>query len=119
MRRLYKRPKLLFEDQNRLTKIAEQAGGLQLVFAGKAHPGDELGKFLIQDIIQMRHELARQGIRLVYLENYNMRLAQTMVAGVDVWAQYSASTNGSVGDKWDEGCHEWGAESKRPRWMVD
>jgi starch phosphorylase len=81
----YKRPKLLFADKERLFRIAGQAGGLQLVFAGKAHPGDEEGKFFIQDIHRMRHEFAQQGIKLVYLENYDMGLAKVLVSGVDVW----------------------------------
>lgn len=81
----YKRPKLLFEDRERLFEIARKAGGLQLVFAGKAHPGDEMGKFFIQDIFRMREEFAGRGIKLVYLENYGMTLAKVLVSGVDVW----------------------------------
>jgi len=81
----YKRPKLLFENKEWLFEIAKKAGGLQLVFAGKAHPGDDLGKFFIQDIIRMRVEFAEHGIKIVYLENYDMRLAKYLVSGVDVW----------------------------------
>jgi starch phosphorylase len=81
----YKRPKLLFENKEWLFEIARKAGGLQLVFAGKAHPGDDTGKFFIQDIIRMRGEFAEHGIKLVYLPDYDMKLAQWMISGVDVW----------------------------------
>ena len=81
----YKRPKLLFENKEWLFEIAKKAGGLQLVFAGKAHPGDDLGKFFIQDIIRMRADFAEHGIKIVYLENYDMKLAKYLVSGVDVW----------------------------------
>ena len=81
----YKRPGLLFANRERLAEIAKQAGGLQLVYAGKAHPGDDQGKFLIQDIIRLKDDLAAQGITLVYLPDYDMRIAQLMTSGVDVW----------------------------------
>ena len=47
----YKRATLLFTDPERLIEIAEKAGGLQIVYAGKAHPQDEPGKALIQQVV--------------------------------------------------------------------
>src|ERR1035437_5845580 len=48
----YKRATLLFTDPKRLVEIATAAGGLQILFAGKAHPQDEPGKALIQQVIE-------------------------------------------------------------------
>jgi glycogen phosphorylase len=80
----YKRPALLFRDPERLRKIAHQAGGLQVVFAGKAHPRDESGQAVIREVV--RHALAlAPDVRVVWLEDYDVRLAQLITAGVDVW----------------------------------
>ncbi|MDE3100130.1 MAG: alpha-glucan family phosphorylase [Verrucomicrobiota bacterium] len=80
----YKRAHLLLTDPSRLKRIVAEAGGLQIVYAGKAHPRDNPGKGLIQQIIQTRKELLPE-VRLVYLENYDWELARLLVAGVDVW----------------------------------
>jgi glycogen phosphorylase len=80
----YKRATLLFHDVERLKKIAEKCGPIQLIFAGKAHPKDEEGKKGIQKIKLMLKQLG-PNIKGVYLENYNMNLSMLMVAGVDVW----------------------------------
>ena len=80
----YKRASLLFHDPARLRAIAEAAGGLQLVFAGKAHPHDGGGKALIREIHAAREALGPH-VRLVFLPDYGMGLARTLVAGVDVW----------------------------------
>ncbi len=80
----YKRPLLFFEDLERLKKIADQQGPIQIIYAGKAHPRDEEGKKLIKDVVRLSQELNGK-INLVYLENYNIDLAKNLVAGVDVW----------------------------------
>jgi starch phosphorylase len=80
----YKRANLLLSDPTRLKRIAGKATKLQIVYAGKAHPHDEQGKQLIQEIIQARQKLLPE-VRLVYLENYDWELARSLVAGVDVW----------------------------------
>jgi starch phosphorylase len=80
----YKRAELLLADPGRLEAIAGRGGGVQVVFAGKAHPNDSGGKEIIQRILRLRDTL-RGKIRLVYLENYDLRIARQMVAGVDVW----------------------------------
>lgn len=79
----YKRPELLFSDLERLKKIAREQP-FQLVLAGKAHPRDEGGKKLIKQLHAYLREL--EGIIPgAYLPNYDMDLASTMVAGVDLW----------------------------------
>jgi starch phosphorylase len=80
----YKRPNLLFHDIERLRSIAKLHGGLQLVYAGKAHPRDEYGKGLIYQIVQHSKALGAE-IKLAYLPNYDMASGQLLTAGVDVW----------------------------------
>jgi glycogen phosphorylase len=81
----YKRANLLFTDPERLMKIATQAGGLQILYAGKAHPQDIPGKALIHDVIELAHKLSNEMLRIVYLENYGWDLGAMLTAGVDVW----------------------------------
>ena len=81
----YKRASLLFSDPDRLRKIATQAGGLQILYAGKAHPQDIPGKALIHDVIELAHKLSNDMLRIVYLENYDWALGAQLTAGVDVW----------------------------------
>lgn len=80
----YKRANLIISDPERLRSIVKEHGPLQLVFAGKAHPRDEEGKRLIQQIVRMRDTLAPE-VKIVYLENYDWELARLLVSGVDVW----------------------------------
>ena len=80
----YKRPAMLLSDPARLAEIGKAAGGLQIVYSGKAHPGDGIGR----DIIRGIHETAaRMGdaVRVVFLPDYDMDQARIIVAGVDVW----------------------------------
>lgn len=81
----YKRASLLFTDPERLLRIATQAGGLQILYAGKAHPADEPGKALIHNVIETAGKLSNDMLRIVYLENYAWDLGALLTAGVDVW----------------------------------
>jgi starch phosphorylase len=81
----YKRANLMFTDTERLARIAEQAGGLQILCAGKAHPQDEPGKALIRSAVEKAHALSGGQLRVVYLENYAWDLGAMLTAGVDVW----------------------------------
>ena len=81
----YKRATLLFTDPHRLAEIARAAGGLQILYAGKAHPQDEPGKALIQQVIEDAAKLSSDVLRIVYLENYDWALGALLTAGVDVW----------------------------------
>jgi starch phosphorylase len=78
----YKRADLIFRDMRRLERIG--TGKIQLVYAGKAHPKDEPGKKLIENIFRYREQL-RGKIEIVYLKNYNMETALKVVSGVDIW----------------------------------
>lgn len=80
----YKRADLVFSDLGRLREAAERGGRFQFVFAGKAHPRDEAGKALIRRVLEVADTLG-DNIPVVYLPNYDMALARTIVAGVDLW----------------------------------
>jgi len=81
----YKRATLLFTDAERLVEIARVAGGLQIIYAGKAHPQDEPGKALIQQVVADAERLSNGMLRIVYLENYDWELGALLTSGVDVW----------------------------------
>ena len=79
----YKRATLLFSNIERLRKISSRTK-FQAIFAGKAHPRDEGGKRLIEQIFDYAKQL-RGDVEIAYLENYDMSIAAKMVNGVDVW----------------------------------
>ncbi len=130
----YKRASLLFTDAERLTRIAEKIGGLQILFAGKAHPADQGGKALIREVFAAAAHLNSDKLKIVYLENYDWALGAQLTQGVDVWVNtplrpYEAS--GTSGMKaamngvpslstldgwWIEGCAEgvtgWAIEDR-------
>jgi starch phosphorylase len=80
----YKRATLVFQDLERLGEIAEGSGPLQLVFAGKAHPKDGVGKEIIRKIHEARNALKGR-IPIAYLANYGMTQAKLLCSGCDVW----------------------------------
>ena len=78
----YKRADLLFTDIERLERIGK--GRLQIIYAGKAHPNDDAGKWLIEKIFVIKEKL-KESLKIAYLPNYNMGMALKLVSGVDVW----------------------------------
>jgi starch phosphorylase len=81
----YKRPTLLLRDLERLARLlSNQDRPVQLIVAGKAHPADEESKKMVQAVAQFarRDDMFD---RVVFLADYDMTLAQHLVAGVDVW----------------------------------
>jgi starch phosphorylase len=80
----YKRANLLFHDIDRLKRMAEAIGPMQIIYAGKAHPQDEGGKQLIQSIFKAEKEL-RQDIPVVYVPNYDVEAGKYITTGVDLW----------------------------------
>ena len=75
----YKRAGLIFSDLERLLALP-----VQVVVAGKAHPADDPGKDVMQGIVELARDQRLAG-RVVFLENYDMGLARTLVRGCDVW----------------------------------
>ena len=118
----YKRATLLFSNLKRLEEI-NKVGKIQVVFAGKAHPNDWMGKRLIEEIHEMKANL-KDIMDVVYLENYGLQMAAKLTSGVDVWlntpippfeasgtsgmkAAHNGVINFSVLDGWwVEGCIE-------------
>jgi starch phosphorylase len=81
----YKRATLLFHDMPRLKALLyDRYRPLQIIFAGKAHPADDPGKHLIQQIYTLAKDPAFGG-RIAFVEDYDMHVAHYLVQGVDVW----------------------------------
>lgn len=93
----YKRANLILRDINRLLDIINRPNmPVQIIFAGKAHPADEPGKMLIQEVYRLVKR-AENGGRLVFLEDYDMNLARYLVQGVDVWLNTPRRPNEASG----------------------
>ena len=81
----YKRALLIFQDLERLTKLLKDRWRpIQIIFAGKAHPADDPGKRVLQELINLARN-PRLGGRIAFVEDYGEQLAQYLVHGVDVW----------------------------------
>ncbi|MDR2767702.1 MAG: alpha-glucan family phosphorylase [Treponema sp.] len=81
----YKRGNLLLRDPERLIRLLKDSERpIQLIFAGKAHPMDMPGKELIREIIHFAEKNDVQS-RIVFIENYDMGVAQYLTSGADVW----------------------------------
>ncbi|GAH00215.1 unnamed protein product [marine sediment metagenome] len=80
----YKRPDLLISDPNRLMNIAEKAGPIQIIYAGKAHPKDESGKDTIKKVFEVMKTINGK-VKIVFIQNYDMSIGKMMTAGVDLW----------------------------------
>jgi len=81
----YKRADLLFRDPERLRRLlTDSRRPVQIIFSGKAHPADEPGKRVLQRIVMAAQDPSFEG-RIAFLEDYEMHIAQRMVAGVDMW----------------------------------
>jgi starch phosphorylase len=138
----YKRPELLLANGDRLRRMSKEFGPLQIVFGGKAHPHDASGKELIRRVTEMAGDL-KDAIRFVYVQDYDMRWAQLITSGTDLWLntpqrpQEASGTSGmkaalngvpslSVLDGWwieghAEGATGWaiGAESDQAEELSD
>jgi starch phosphorylase len=129
----YKRPELIFTDAERLAGILNAHGRpVQILFAGKAHPADDVGKHHLQNIY--RRALDPQfGGRIAFIEDYDLHVAHFLVQGCDVWLNtprkpleasgtsgMKAAINGvphfSIGDGWwaegFTGANGWVIEGK-------
>ena len=81
----YKRAHLLFTDLERLDKLVNNPSRpVQFLFTGKAHPADGGGQGLIKRIIEISRMPQFLG-KIIFLENYDMRLAKRLISGVDIW----------------------------------
>jgi starch phosphorylase len=93
----YKRAHLLFQDINRLKALINSATKpVQFIFAGKAHPKDNLGKELIRQVVSVAKDPDIRK-RFVFIEDYDMRLARAMVQGADIWLNNPRRPNEACG----------------------
>lgn len=88
----YKRPTLLLDDLERLKKINKTIGRLQIIYAGKAHPDDEVGRTLVSEVNKRLKKISHD-IKVVFLENYDLSLAKLLVSGADIWLNNPALPN--------------------------
>ena len=81
----YKRATLIFTDVDRLLGMLDDPWQpLQIVFAGKAHPADDPGKHLIREVYERALD-RKVGARIAFVDDYDLHVSKSMVAGVDVW----------------------------------
>ena len=81
----YKRAHLLFTDLERLSRIVNNPEHpVQFIFSGKAHPADGAGQGLIKKIFEISQRPEFLG-KIIFLEDYDFRLARRLVSGVDIW----------------------------------
>jgi glycogen phosphorylase len=102
----YKRAPLVFQQlENVLKLVNDKQRPIQFVFGGKAHPRDDDGKRYIQQVIHLSKYSELKG-HLVFIENYDIHVARTMVSGCDVWLnnpRRPLEASGTSGQK--AGCH--------------
>jgi len=86
---MYKRPALIFEDIDTLANIiADNNWPVNFLFAGKAHPADEPGKFVLKQVLAVQEELynkSRGLAKLIFIPGYDMAIAKLLVTGVHAW----------------------------------
>lgn len=81
----YKRAYLLLKDDDRLKRLtSDPERPVQFIFAGKAHPRDNEGKAIIQELISLC-QCRDRGANMVFLEDYDMQVARYLIQGCDVW----------------------------------
>jgi phosphorylase/glycogen(starch) synthase len=120
----YKRAHLLFRDLERLSGIVnDPEKPVQFLFAGKAHPNDKAGQDLIKRIVEIAKMPEFLG-KVIFLQNYDIALAQQLIRGVDIWLNTPTrplEASGTSGEKvvMNGGLHlsvldGWWAEGYRP-----
>jgi len=77
----YKRSELIFRNAEAIDPLLRE-GKVQLIFSGKAHPNDQTGKDIVQNLVKMDQKYKNS---VVFLENYDMEIARKMIKGSDVW----------------------------------
>jgi starch phosphorylase len=93
----YKRATLILRDRERLKKIlTNPRKPVQLIFAGKAHPADTGGKYMIKEISDFARDYRLED-KVVFLENYDMDIARHLLWGADVWLNTPMMENEASG----------------------
>ncbi|MBN1259881.1 MAG: alpha-glucan family phosphorylase [Anaerolineae bacterium] len=93
----YKRANLIFRDIERLKRLVHHRyRPVQFVFAGKAHPADDPGKRLLQEVYGWACN-PEMGGRIAFVEDYDMHIARYLVQGVDIWLNTPRKPNDASG----------------------
>ncbi|MCX5644078.1 MAG: alpha-glucan family phosphorylase [Phycisphaerae bacterium] len=93
----YKRATLILRDKDRLAKIlTHSTKPVQLIFAGKAHPADGLGKSMIKEVLDFAKDYQMED-RVVFLENYDINVARHLAWGADIWLNNPVRENEASG----------------------
>jgi starch phosphorylase len=136
----YKRPELIFSDAERLARILNAAERpVQIIFAGKSHPADDVGKHHLQRVYRRALDPVFGG-RVAFVDDYDLHVAHFLVQGCDVWLNnprkpleasgtsgMKAAMNGvphlSIGDGWwaegFTGANGWVIDGRVPDGRVD
>jgi starch phosphorylase len=77
----YKRSDFIFSDRSKIDSLF-RSGKLQIIFSGKAHPLDDRGKQIVENIVMLTKEYPNS---VVFLENYDMNIGAALVRGSDIW----------------------------------
>ncbi|EOD00793.1 alpha-glucan family phosphorylase [Caldisalinibacter kiritimatiensis] len=77
----YKRSNFIFSDESVIDPLLKE-GKIQLVFSGKAHPLDDTGKKIVENIVKMTKKYPNS---VVFLENYDMTIGKMLTRGSDIW----------------------------------
>ena len=100
----YKRAHLLFSDLERLEKIVnDPIHPVQFLYTGKAHPADGAGQGLIKRIVEISRMPQFLG-KIIFLENYDMRLAKRLISGVDIWLNTPTRPQEASGTSGEKAC---------------
>ena len=83
----YKRPSLILQDVEKILQIAKKTGPIQILFAGKAHPKDNLGFTHVNEMMSAIDALEKdvKTVRVLMLENYDTYFGKLLASSVDVW----------------------------------
>ena len=114
----YKRADLIFRDEERLARLLSDPGKpVQIVIAGKAHPADRPGQRVIQRIFELSRS-DRLRSRVFIVEDYDIRIARFLVAGVDVWLNNPRRPLEASGTSGMKAAHERRAQRQHPGRLV-
>ncbi|MCK8823886.1 alpha-glucan family phosphorylase [Fuchsiella alkaliacetigena] len=124
----YKRSELIFRNADAIDPLLQE-GKLQLIFSGKAHPKDETGKDIVENLVEMDRKYENS---VVFLENYDMEIARKLVQGADVWLNnprrpleasgtsgMKAAMNGVLNLSVVDGWLAEGPEHEVSGWLID
>jgi starch phosphorylase len=100
----YKRPNLLLNDLKRLEEAQKKSGQIQIIYAGKAHPHDIVGKTLIVEVIKAGKKIFPK-IKFVFLKNYDLDIAKLLVSGSDLWLNNPVLANEASGTSGMKAAH--------------